>query len=394
MPPLVALVICVWLTDVWVLKPGVVFDPSVSTQIAEAAAWWTGRLDLLDTHARFAWDTAVVEGKRYSHFPPLFTVIAFVLFPIFGGVPRLILVFGVFVPMLWLAYALFLRRTHSRWFAAVLVVGLVGGTSLVVLLDKMFRGASAYDVNHVLAVLGLLVFLSEYFGRRRVWLAGLGLIASSMARQLTAAYVFPLIYMAWRGGAGDRRPRRVLEAGLVTAVMLAVPMVFNTAKFGGPFETGYMLIYQGRDDRLAQDAHQHGLFSPHFVPRNLYHMNLGFPNVGLIEIAGEEEFYYRPNFKGTGIWWTTPVLLWLFVAVREWWQDRRCTALAISVLGVYGALMMFHNTGYEQRGINRFSMDFIPVVLAMVAPAAVAGRRRWITLALVVWSVAYFRWYT
>ena len=43
-------------------------------------------------------------------------------------------------------------------------------------------------------------------------------------------------------------------------------------------------------------------------------------------------------------------------------------------------------------GYNRFSMDFVVVLLAAVAPVCDAPGRRWVTFGFVLWSVWYFRW--
>ena len=111
-----------------------------------------------------------------------------------------------------------------------------------------------------------------------------------------------------------------------------------------------------------------------------------------IEVAGEAEWHVRPNDMGTGIWWTTPVLLWLFVDLRRILRDPRSAALLFGAMAVAVGLLFFHGTGFRQRGFNRFSLDYLPVLLTVIAPLCIEGRRRWITLGMVAWSVAYFRW--
>lgn len=378
-----------------------------NVQVDEAKAWWAGRLNLPERQH----DTALKDGKAYCHFPPLFTIIAAGFVPVFGGVPHAVIVALVLL-LIWAAYALMRRRTASCGWAIVLAVGLIGGTSLWPVLDKTVRGASPYYVNHVLATLGLLVFLAEYFGRRRVWAAGAGVIIAALSRQLAIAYALPLLWMAWRGAAGEApvpeitgkmpvaqitgkmpvaRVHRLAVAGGCIALVMLITMGLNAAKFGDPLDSGYMRIYEGRDDALARVARQHGLFSPWFVPRNLYHANLGFPRVQTITMAGERETHVRPNTQGTGIWWTTPLLLLLPFCLRAIWRSPDERVLLIAAAMVFAALMMFHNTGAEQRGYNRFSLDYLPVLLALAIPGCTVGWRRWATAACVGWSVVYFR---
>ena len=77
------------------------------------------------------------------------------------------------------------------------------------------------------------------------------------------------------------------------------------------------------------------------------------------------------------------------------WLVVVALALPVPLLAaalVMAALMLYQNTGWTQRGFNRYSLDYIPVVLGVIAPRCIEGRRKWISLAMIVWSVVYFRW--
>ncbi len=372
-------------TKLW--RPGTVFDGKTNCQIAEAQAWWDGRFDLPER----VWDTALVNERVYSHFPLMFSFLAAGVAPFFQGVPHWVLLLAV-GPIPLLAYGLFYRLTRSATWGAVLALGLVCGTSLWPVLNVALRGASPYYVNHALGTLGLLIFLIEFCGRRRVGVAGLGLIVATLSRQLTVAFAIPLIWLAVQGRDARQRRRQLFALGVTGVIVAGVPLAANTLKFGHPLRTGYGLIYEGRDDPVARDAQTHGLFAAHFVPRNLYYMNLGFPRLHRIEMAGEPEYHLQPNVKGVGIWWTTPVLLWLFFNVRRILRERAVWGLLAAAGIVFTILMFFHTTGQVQRGYNRFSLDFLPVLLVVIAPTCFAGKRRWISVAMVIWSVIYFRW--
>ena len=62
------------------------------------------------------------------------------------------------------------------------------------------------------------------------------------------------------------------------------------------------------------------------------------------------------------------------------------------VLAIYALLMCFHATGYAQPGFNRYSLDYVPALFVLVVPRCVEGRRVWITLPMVLWSIVYFQW--
>lgn len=370
------------------IRPGTVFGASNNNQIAEAQAWWNGRLDLPVK----TWDTATVGTRYYSHFPPLFTFISVMAVPVFDGVPHWLILAIVVLPIPALAFFLFQRVIGRTGPASLLAIGLICGTSLWPVIDRTIRGASQYQVNHALATIGVLILLTEVFGKRRIWIAGAGLVMATMARQLTIAYAIPLLFIARSSEAADSPRSRNLALVVTGVLVLGVPAVLNSLKFGGPFQTGYMRIYEGRTDALAEAAHTHGLFSPHFVPANLYHMNLGLPRIHPIEIAGEAEYHLRPNTICTGIWWTTPVLIWLFWDLRRILSDPGRRSVLMACAMIFVCLLFFHGAGQDQRGYNRFSLDFLPGLMALVAPSCFLGRRKWISGAMMAWSLLYFRW--
>jgi hypothetical protein len=383
------LVVFVVLCEARLWRPGDVFTIRENIQIAEAQAWWGGRLDLPERK----WDSALFNGRVYSHFPPMFSFMAAAITPWFGGVPHWAVVLVVALPVPFLAYALFFRRTGSANWAAVLTIALLFGTSVHPVLDKTIRGAAPYNTNHTLAVVGLLILLNEYYGRRRTWLMGVGLIIAALSRQLTIAYAIPFVWAASpREGKGPAAGR--LAAVALTGVLaLGLPLGLNMLKFGHPLDSGYMHIYNDRpEDDFSRDARTYGLFSAHYVPRNLYYANIGLPKLYRIKIEGQTQTFLRPNIWGTGIWWTTPLLLWLFIELRRLWREPADRVLFLAALLANAALLFYHSTGYQQRGFNRYSLDYVPALFALVAPTCCIGWRRWVSLGMVGWSVVYFRW--
>jgi hypothetical protein len=262
------------------------------------------------------------------------------------------------------------------------------GTSELLVMCRAVQSGKVWQLNHAISQVGLLLLLLDVYGRRRGWLGGVGLIVCVWTRYTMAAYAGPLLWSVFAGG--DRR--RAAKIGAVSAVMLAVgvPTTLNALKFGDPLDTGYALIYEGRHDDptdvFAQDAKKYGVFSTAFVARNLWAMNVGPPDV----VERREGKRLEPNTECTGIWWTSPILLYLFIDWRRIWADRSNRAWSAAVGAVYAALVMFHTTGAEQRGYNRFSLDFLLPLLVMIAPFAFEGKRRYVTAALTGWSAWYF----
>lgn len=386
---LFVLLICTKLFDPRDWKPSVVFDGSDNVQIAEAQRWWSGSLDL----PKRVWDTALFEGRIYSHFPPMFSFVAAVVVPVWDGVPQLILFALLAVPLPFLAYRLFWLRTGCAFPTAMLTIGLICGTSLWKVVDLSLRFGQPFFVNQALATFGLLILLVEYWGKKRLWVGSLGFVVAALSRQITFAYALVLLAMAISGRSKGNRGRRILAALTPCVLVAGVHLSFNYAKFGNPLDNGYLRIYEGRDDALAERGLSTGLFSWTYIPRNLYYASLGFPEIERKGAPDHPRYRAKPNATGTGIWWTSPVLLFVFVYGRTVWRDERSRPLLISASVVFAALMCYHSAGYLQLGFNRYSLDYIPAMFAAAAPVVNEGRRRWVAAACVAWSVGYFVWF-
>jgi hypothetical protein len=366
-------------------RPGVVFDGRDNPQVAEAQAWWQGRLHLPDR----PYDSALVDGKSYSHFPPLFSLLSAAVVPFARGFPHALLVVVVVLPLFGAAYYLFVRLTGSVPRGLALTFAFACGTSVWPVIDRVLRDGSPWFVNSALATLGLLIFLADYLGPKRLWPGALGLVVAGLSRQFTIVYFAALAAAAWQRSPTEGRGRKSVVLAASFGLVAGTYALLNTIKFGNPLDSGYMRIYDdSRNDTLARDARSHGVFSLHYVPRNLYYANIGLPRP-LGERGG-----LQPNPMGTGIWWTTPLLLWVFVDAIRLWRDGPSRWLLVCAGVVFACLMCYHSTGYAQRGYNRYSLDYLPVLLALVAPRCFEGRRRWISAAMIAWGVGYFLWIT
>ena len=167
------------LIDAQAVTRSYLLTPLNNLNMAEARSWLAGRLDLDFEPAlgKRPWDSGVHAGRVYNVFPPMFTLIsAAVMTAVPDGVPNSVLVVLLALPLPGLAYAVFVRRTERVATAVLLSVGYLLGTSLLPLMNQGLRNGDVWRINHLLSQLGLLIFLADYFGRRRVWLGGIGLM--------------------------------------------------------------------------------------------------------------------------------------------------------------------------------------------------------------------------
>ncbi len=366
-------------------------------QFQEGWAWWHGRLDL----RYWLWDTAQIadQAKVFNVYPPLQSIIGFVLeapycrdeaMPEFRLAP--LLIFALPLPVI--GYRVFLQRTGSAGWAALLTLGWLGGTAVMPCIAAARRD-DFHHVNHLLSQIGLLVLAGEVLGRRRLWVMLPALLVCAWTRQLTGLFAIAVIHGALSAStpsssvvmasAGKFRSR-LLTLAIGLAVMAGVPMALNWAKFGSPWESGYELIYHGRNTQAAMNVRAHGLFSYHFLPTNTYYMNIAVP-------WGRDEsghLGWKPSPEGGGLWLSTPLAILVWIGFRAWWRDPAARITMLCSTPVVCGHLLYHNTGFVQYGYYRFALDYLPVWLVVAAPWLTRGWRRWATPACIGWSLAYF----
>jgi hypothetical protein len=151
-------------------------------------------------------------------------------------------------------------------------------------------------------------------------------------------------------------------------VIAAIAVWLNMQRFGSPSEFGHSYL----DVRQQAQIEQHGLFSYHYLSRNLAVAFTLLPE--LIDRA--------PGFQisghGLALWFTTPILLAVL------WPKSRPPihrALWVTVACVAIPIFCYQNSGWYQFGY-RFSLDYLPFLIVLIA---VGGRKLgWISRGLIV----------
>src|SRR6267143_1012804 len=201
------------------------------------------------------------------------------------------------------------------------------------------------------------------------------LIGISALARLPVALAAPALALlcARRAGTGYGRSLAGVIAGGVPFAIVYVG--YNLLRWGTPFDDGYARLIEG------DVFFNHGLFSPLYLPRQLYAIFLQPP-----DLLPGTPFFLRPRFIGMGLFFTTPAFLWIFLALREL---RRDVVVAATAAAALLALLpdLFHGTvGFQQFGY-RFSIDAQPflVALALAGDGLFRGAwRRWPTIIFVI----------
>jgi len=392
-------------------------EPGGNTALDEALQWRRGNLAL--SH-RF-YESARAGEKYYNVTGLAFTLVSVAATTLTdagallcrrlgcagdaAAFPAPLYIALVALPLPIIAFYAFRGVMKDSPWAAVLAFYLIAGTALTHVLG-VCQGGSIYYINHVLAVVGLLIFAADLLGRRRLWPAAIGLCLAAWSRQMTILYALPLLWAAWRAGAtqleaqadaarsadADTPPpvssarRRAAFALLGMAVAVGVPALLNTLKFGSPFESGYTRLYEGRTDRIGRRA-QEAVFGMRYIPMHARAMNTAYP---CWDVRKSTPYADTADMNGGSIWLTSPILLGVFVTWRRWWRDPARRALMLGTLPVIFGLMCYHTTGADGAGCYRYSLDFIPVWLLVIAPYILTHRGNLLTVACLAYSTAYF----
>lgn len=270
----------------------------------------------------------------------------------------------------WLLNQLLIRLAipeaiQRRWLLLLFFCG-------TIYLSALTMGTSWF-LSHILATTLILLALNEYFGARRAAVIGFLFGLIFLTRVSAALGIVFFLWPYWH----ERHLtwKIVARFALGFAPALFFFMLYNYARFGAPFETGYAFAIVG-SPILAQ-ALSDGLFSPIHLPKNLYMLLLAMPQPIPAWNAPVLQFpYILPSPWGMGIFFTTPVFLYAF---RSNLRDDRVAAASLAVFAIGIPLMLYYGVGWIQFGY-RYALDFYPFLFI---PTALALARYWTRFARV-----------
>ncbi len=208
---------------------------------------------------------------------------------------------------------------------------------------------------HVVAELGMLLALVEFFGQRRFALIGFWMGLAFLSRQATIlGSIFFLGWLVWE------RPERWIQKGLSFGAGFAPPFLcqswFNWARFGDPMESGYML-QNYYSSAQAPAIKKYGLFNLAYIPK---HLKLIFTEMP--EILRQFPFI-RPKPEGMNIWLTTPAF---FALITSNWRDLIVVLAGLAAFLISLPALIYTATGWVQFGY-RYALDYLPFLFLAIA---------------------------
>ena len=191
--------------------------------------------------------------------------------------------------------------------------------------------------------------------------------------------------LSLRSNAPAWRKLALFAAGAAPLAIAAA--IYNELRFGKLTEFGHRFLY---NNRVNADIDRYGLFDIHYLGRNLEAAFFKLPQVSLHPLR----LAYDPY--GLTLLLTLPVLLFLFAprSVPRLHWPLWLTVAACALPGFF-----YQNTGYMQFGF-RFSLDYTPYLLLLLAASGWSARNRWVLgtalLGLLVnfWGAVAFRGFT
>jgi hypothetical protein len=344
-----------------------------------------------------AHDLFVTDGKYYGVWGPMVPLLLLPYVALAGLQASDILIDNLFGMVdVFLVY-LMLRQAHQAGFVRL--------TTAICVALALLLGLGT--VHFYLAVLGQVWFLSQIvatcFSIMAIWFvlrstrgtgwavaSGAALGAAYLSRSsvlLTAPFFYGAILAiqqprdarSWRHAVRD-----AAAFSLPLIVAGAVSLAFNYARFGNAFDSGSNVL-TGGNPRFRQEYLQYGLFSLHYLPRNLYYY---FLNPTLRRLPGTGAVTFDPY--GNSVFLVTPALLYAFGSLRP--RNGLALSAWAGVATWMAALLLFQFTGWYAFG-SRYTLDVMPLALLLVA-RGLNGRLSRVALVLIGLSVAVNAWGT
>lgn len=328
--------------------------------IHQARAFLNGRLDLDKQYH----DVAVYNERYYCPFPPFPAVLLLPFVAFFdltsSNITFISLALTILsaIMMVRIFDKLEINSNYIRWLTAAFIFG----TGYWLCVSRGSYGV--WHFAHIVSVTCLFFAINEVFGRNRGIITGMFLGLSFLSRQLTIFAIF-FLFVAMLHNLNPQSNRKkianIAAFAFAVALCVSVYLAFNWLRFGNIFDTGYSYINLKGFLELRRESF--GKFSLFYVPFNFINMFVqGFH----MDFKGG---FYMWDMKmdrfGTSLTFASP---FIFVALRALSQKKKLILSAwVSICLMLICMLLYYNNGYSQVNAQRFTLDFMPILIVLVA---------------------------
>lgn len=296
---------------------GNVNTPSKSYFDELARAFLQGKLYLenpTSTH-----DLTYFEGKWYLPFPPLAALIMVPLVKIYGDVGFSTVTFTIFFAALNCALLFEILRLLSRkcwinlrenqvyWIVLCFALGTPFWYMTVV--------GKVWYIERILALTFMLLAVCLSLKKYSPLVIGIAFGLSLWSRP-NGVFLWPLlvgIYLQQSKEGGNLTFRAVIKWIFINAIPIIIAvyvlLYYNWIRFGNWFDFGYQNQNVGQN---AANVISDGFFNMKVIPRNFTRMLLDLPIVDQ-----SCRWIFVPNHLGMSIFFTTPILFYIFKGFRK-----------------------------------------------------------------------------
>jgi hypothetical protein len=338
------------------------------------------------TNPPYTHDLTLYKGNWYVPMPPLPAILMMPLAYLIGAEDINTSYFSMFFSAInGVLVFLILRNINDRKWIQISESGIFLLVALFLFgtphLWVAISGRGWY-VSQILTVLFLAMAIYAALRSWSPWLVGTFIAIAMTARPnslMTWPFVFAISMQLLQENQGKINLKQAFYWSVKTIppIVLAIIglLTYNYLRFENILDFGYTTVNAGSD--IVYNVQTWGVFSPHFIPRNLTVMFFEMPWINL-----NNRWPIEPSATGMSVFLTTPALIYLFHRYsKQWWIIGAWVAILFNIT----LLSLYHTTGAHQFGY-RYILDMLVPLIAMLA-VGMSRKIPWHFIVLILASI-------
>jgi 4-amino-4-deoxy-L-arabinose transferase-like glycosyltransferase len=325
----------------------------------EAQAFLHGKLDIEGDISKLPGEIVIHDERLYVAFPPFPAIILLPFVATFGTENIKITLIAAVIGVIscYILYKILnlleLDPFSTLWVLCAFALGTAYWHTL-----RASEGI--WTFAQIVSVCFVLLAIHETLRDGYVPLAGLFLGFAFLSRQLSIYTAIFITAILWENSERQQRLARILVFLFAFGACVLAYILFNYSRFGA-IESGYatMIVDEGfGKERLSH----YGLFSTAYLTFNSIYMfvqgfHLEFGGADKLQITGLDPY-------GTSLIAASP---FVFAALRARWGQLKLWGGWLSIGLALLHMLLYYNNGFIQLNAQRFTLDFMPVLILLVA---------------------------